>query len=268
MGSKSKKIAALALVAVIFLALFLFTQIKSSKRSTTITVSPDILYLTSPVINFSGVVDDITGNTVTVSRTVSYQPYQMGVMPPMPNSPPNGPISPIPTPITKKLSYRVTVGPNTQINRPPTTTINYLFPLTPPKLNINDIKKGQHIMVSANIDLRTLTDNRFTAVSIQLPPIVNILTGKIVAVAGNILTVKKEITYQVTVTANTEIFRYKPMAALPNPQQPLPPSPPEKLSLADLKPDMQVTVYTDQDVTATQTLTALRIESQLPIPTP
>ncbi len=277
MGSKSKKIAALALVAVIFLAIFFFTQVKPFKRSTTITVSPDILYLTSPVTNFSGVVDDIAGNTVTVSQTIYYQPYQMGITPPTPNNPSTGPITPISTSIVKKLTYRVTVGPNTQISRPEAMVI-YLFPsppaggfptsLTSPKLTISDIKKGQNITISTNTDLRTLADNRFTAVNIRLPPIVNTLTGKIVAIAGNTLTVKaREITYQVTVTANTEISRFNPMVTLPSPQQPAPHQP-EKLSLTDLQPNMQITVYTNQDVTATQTLTALRIEPQLPPATP
>lgn len=258
---------------VIVLALLLWPKIQIPD---TPSVSPNILFLTSPVTNFSGTVDSVSGNTVTVSQTYSLQPFQAGAAP-MVAERPDAPISPMPTPISKKLTYRVTVGSNTQINRPP-IMVNYLF-LTPSptpvsKLTISDIKKGQMITIGSNVDLRTLTDNQFEAVNIQLPPIVNTLNGRIVAVSGNSLTVKSSTAavpiaesvaedkeYKITVTDSTEISRYKPMTGTPDPSKPAPPMPEkEKLSLSDLKKDMQVTVWTDDDVTTVPSLTALRIE--------
>ena len=285
----NKKLLIIAGIAILFLALFFFTQTKQFNQSTTAAVSPNILYFTSPVTAFSGTVDSVSGNVITVSRMITLSQTNY----PQPGSKPAVNPSPQPTQVTKKITFRVKITSNAIINLPP-AMINYLF-LTPtpapaPKLTISDIKAGQTVTITSTTDLRTNTSGIITAAAILLNE-ATAVNGKITAVTGNVLTVKgtafllapppdplalpgisKEATYTVNVTGNTEISRYKPIAAMPTPGQ-VPPLPEkEKLSLADLKPGIQVTVYTDQDVTATQNLTALRIEpiiqtTPTPLPT-
>ncbi len=277
-----KLLAATILLGLVFIITLIFLVVKkqiylSPSLSPAKTVSPNILFITQPVTTFSGTVDSVSGNVITVSRmmTLSQTNY------PQPGSKPAVNPSPQPTPVTKKITFRVKITSNAIINLPP-AMINYLF-LTPtpapaPKLTISAIKAGQTVTITSTTDLRTNTSGIITAAAILLnePTAVN---GKITAVTGNVLTVKgtafllvpppdpmafpsisKEATYTVNVTGNTEISRYKPVTAVPTPGQVPPTLEKEKLSLADLKPGLQVTVYTDQDITASQNLSALRIE--------
>lgn len=261
-------------------------------------VSSDILFLTQPVTNFSGKVDKVEGNAVWVSQQFTLaQNYTMA---PPPVLTPGQSSPAIPTPIPpKNISYKVLVNSNTQISRPP-VYISYLLitppPSVPVKLSVKDIKQGQFITLNTNTDLRTISGNEFTANSIQLPQIQNSINGKISSISGNTLLVKafapiqngpggmaigsatipppKEVIYSVTVTDATEISRYGQMEPSKETETPKegglinkPPAP-EKLSVSDLKADMQITVYADIDVTATQKFTALRIEPMIVIASP
>jgi hypothetical protein len=222
------------------------------------TISPNILYLTQPVYNFSGVVEKTGSDSILVSQNVTLS--QM--MPPgIPLSGANATIPPTQTP--KKLSYTVKITDKTTVTR---FSMNVpLLLITPkppeiPKLSVKDIIVGETVSIQTNTDLRTLSGNTFEAVSINLPQIQNSIMGTITSVESGKITVKpampgaqeKEIT--VTVSADTEISRYLPM----DKDNPMPK--PEKLSFSDLTPDMQVTVYTDVDVTKQSSVTALRIE--------
>lgn len=253
--------------------------------------SANVLFLTNPVTSFSGKVDKVQGNSIFVSQQFTL--YQGGLAMP-PTTPPAAGLSPsaIPTPVAKVISFKVNLTPNTQINRP-SVFIPYLVktvtPAPPPKLSIKDIKVGQPVTVNTNADLRTLSASEFDASSIQLPQLQNSLNGKISKISANGFTLKafgpqplvmgtspvppKETEYTVTLTNNTEISRYKQQEPPKEPLKPgetiLPATPkPEEFSLADLAVDMQVTVFTDEDITSTQKLTALRIEPMLTLPAP
>lgn len=258
-------------------------------------VSSDILLLTQPVNNFSGKVDKIEGNAIWVSQQFTL-PQPM--LPPPAVTTPGQPPPAIPTPLPPKtVTYKVVINTTTQINRPP-VFISYLLttptPPAPEKLSVKDIKLGQYISLNTNTDLRTLVNNEIVASSIQLPPIANSINGKISNISGNTLSIKafppsqggpggpammpnasiappKEVTYTVAVTDSTEISRYgqpEPAKEGAMPKGPVP----EKLSVSDLKVDMQLTVWTNVDVTAVQKFTAQRIEPTIiitppPVPT-
>lgn len=255
------------------------------KRVPQKSISPNILLITQPVTSFSGIVEKIKGNIVTISQKVIEQSQ---IAPPLAQTNTTSPI-PFPTPVIKTIAYNVLISEKTVISQAP-SYINYLFisptPAPQTKLSVQDIKKGRTISVNTNVDLRTLSANEFEATAVNLPQITNTLNGKIVSLTDNTLTLKafapvtaaigagnaapsapQEKEYRVTLTSDTEISRMlygAPAAPGEIPQLPKA----EKLAPSDLKKDMQATVYTAQDVSENKELTALRIEPIIPIVMP
>lgn len=247
------------------------------------TVS-DILFLTSPVNSFSGKVTKVEKDSIILTQKM---------MLPLPFNPPAhiaagnpATTAPIPTPVSKDITFKVKIAPATQITRPVVSIPYLLISVTPPvpaKLTISDIKPGQMVSVTTNTDLRTLSGNEFEANFINLPSIINTLSGKITAIGDNIITLRafppvsmydmqaqsaqppKEEEYRVQITTDTEISRFGPPAPFKEGVMPKP-AEPEKLSLSDLKSNQQVTVYTDVDVTAMKSFKALRIEPPAEMP--
>ncbi len=246
------------------------TQLKTA----TTTISPDVLYLTNPVFSFSGTVESISGNTITLSRTATLQTNQM-MMPAL-----NAPGSPADNKtITKKLTYKVTVDAKTTINRP-SNIINAPIPLAQPgsanqpaalpaapaSLTIKDIQVGEVVTVNSSTDLRTLQGNNITATTIMLAPKLMSLSGTISAIKGNILTISSYGTsmmpgemptakeYSVTVADTTQITK-RTMSADPAKM-----ATPEKISLHQLSVGQQVNVTTDSEITTKTKAKALKIE--------
>lgn len=247
-------------------------------KKTTGSNIPDILFLTSPVLEFTGKVDKVSGNSIWVSGEYSITP---------PPTPPNNPtavpgqvITIPPLPPTKLLTYKVKIASYTVINRP-YTAITYLFnkitPTPSPKLTISDISTGQLVTVSTTSDLRTATSKEVEAYAVKLQPIINTLTGKITKIDSKedliilkaippVRTGTKEPTpqpaekeYAVSITKDTEISRLSPTATAKSGATPKPPKP-LKYEITDLKTDIQITVYSDTDVIDNQKIKALRIE--------
>ncbi len=238
----------------------------------------DILFFTSPVNEFTGIIDKISGNSIWVSGKYTITPP-----PTPPNNPTNVPgqvITVPPLPPTKKFTYKVNIVAYTVVNRPETPII-YLYkkgtPTPTPTLTIKDMREGQLATVYTTSDLRSLKQNEFDAYAVKLGPLNNIITGKIknINIREGMIIIKaippakpspdqaapspKEIEYAISVTADTEISHLgtgettKTAAAAKPPQ-------PAKFQLNELKADIQITVYTEQDVTDTQKVKALRIE--------
>ena len=231
------------------------------------TISSDILYLTSPVNSFSGKVEKIEGNIITVSKKVM---LNEAVIPPM--NPEEG--SPMPTPSLKTLTYKITAAENMTINRQQIHT-EYLFisPTPPPQkqYTIKDLSVGDYININTDRDLRTLNTYEFQANYIEMPEIVSNISGIIIAVNNNSITIKaqlpppdgimpgdyyeeterKEKEYVIAITKDTEISRYKEPAAEPIRL---------RLTINSLKKGMGVYVYSGVDISKTQSFEALRIE--------
>lgn len=245
-------------------------------------VSPNILYLTAPVTSFTGKITKIEGSAVYVTQQFTLTSIPL----------------PTPTPALKNVTYKIIVTANTQLTRSP-ISIPYLLttiaPSPPQKLGLSDMRIGQTISLTGQSDLRTLAKDEFEAANISLPPVINSVSGKITQINDNSLVLKailplqsalpgpmggpaagvnipvatpQEINYIVTVDSNTEIS-YQPPSSPPLPGEKMAefkPVKPEKVSLQNLKTEMQITVYTDTDVTLTQKFTALRIEPSITPP--
>lgn len=270
--NKSRLIITLTILLLFLGLLVTFPVLK--KRVLQKSISSNILYITQPVTSFSGTVEKIEGNTVTITQRVVEQ-SQIAAPLAAVNT------SPFPTPKSITVTYRVLVTDKTQISQS-AAFINYLFKTVTPssvvKLAIKDVKVGQYVTVNSQTDLRTLAGNTFEATAINLPPIANTINGKIISLEGDILTIKgfpsmmamvvpvnsapvapKEKEYRINITSDTEISRTSYFMPGKPEETPQPPKN-EKLSASDLKTDMQVTVYTAEDVNETSELTALRIE--------
>jgi len=258
-----KKVVLIGVVALVALGAYMFFDYSSKNKVSTGAMSRNIMYLTQPIYFFTGVVDKVEGNIITLSQKQ------------------------VPTPKTVTLSYRVTVSNKTQYAQPMMNTM-YLFktaePISPPKASLKDIKVGATISVNSAIDLRTLEGSSFDAVSINLSQKITILNGKIAAVNGNIITLKafppmimgmypgsmigvtpippQEKEYTITLTQGTEISRYVYNNSASSAAMMVAPKA-ERVAQTDLKKDMQVTVYTDADVTRGSVFTALRIEPMM-----
>lgn len=257
-----KKIIFIGVILLGILTLFMVVDYKNKNGSDGQTVSPNILYLTSPVNSLSGKVEKIEGNVVLISSQYAVPQTAPIAITVMPNQPPV-----MPTPQIKTITYKLLVTDKTQISQP-ASNINYLFKTITPgpisKFTIKDIKVGQMITVNSNVDLRILKNNEFEAVEINFPPISNTLNGTIVSVANNVLILKafapatsaisevapSEKEYAINIMQDTEISR---MTSEEPPK-------PEKLTISDLKVGTQTTVYTAEDIIYSQTLTAMRIE--------
>jgi len=246
------------------------------------SISPNILYLTPPITTFMGRVEKIEGNKITFG--IQQNPLQ--------NIPPATAVTatPIPTPKLVTITFQAGVSANTQIYQPAATVPYILKSIAPSdslnqkKLSIKDIKVGQYISVNSSVDLRMLTGNTFEASVINLPQKMNSLSGKIVRVSGNTVMIKaiqpvqvplnpmaasllaqpveKEFAAKITDTTEISYMTFGESTAA----TPFAPTIPKKLSLTDLKKDMQVTIYTAEDVSETTQVTALRIEPVVPAP--
>lgn len=262
-----------ALIVILGLTLAILLQKRSSKPS----ISSNILSLTPPVTSFSGTVEKISGNTITLTQTVTEQLpapiYDPNNLPTADN-----PASPLPSPATHILTYQVLVTDQTVISQPP-AIINYLFksnnpptqlaPSSQPTLSIQDIKEGQYLSINTLSDLRTLSGDQFEATSINLPMLRNSLTGTIISITDNTLVIKaylppsmsptttpenpesltpQQKEFTLTITSDTEISGMNSQGQ------------PQRYSLSDLKQDQQISVYSAEDIVDSETLTALRIE--------
>lgn len=242
-------------LSIFLLILGLLAAVPALKKSVSQkSISSNILLITQPVLSFSGIVEKIEGNTVTITQKVMEQSQIV-----LPLAAVN--TSPFPTPKSITITYHVLVTDKTQISQS-AIFINYLLKTVTPspvaKLAIKDVKVGQSVTVSSQTDLRILAGNTFEAAAVNLPQITSMLNGKIVGLEENTLTLKAfaPVTggpFTITITQDTEISRMDNQGK------------PEKLAISDLKKDMQVTVYTAEDVTTSQNLTALRIEPMIPV---
>ena len=228
-----KKLVVIGFIALAILTLLMVVDYQKKKGADNQSVSPNILSLTQPVTSLSGVVEKIEGNRLFIN---------------------------------KKIIYQVVVSDKTQIYQP--ASISYLFKTisgTPPKLTIKDVRVGQHITLDTQTDLRTFTGTIFEATTINLPPKTNMVKGIITRLDGNTLILKavpsaSTSPYTFIITPDTEISHYVNNVSTVPGVMPMPPTLPEKLSISDLKKDMQVTVYTNTDVTTSTKGNALRIE--------
>ncbi len=269
MKNKNKLLSTIYITVILGLVLLVFAVYDR--------YSSNILYLTSPVVTFSGIIDKTGKDYVIISNYVEQKsPYVVQDVPPSYINKFMA-ITPLPP---KTIKYKVKITGNTIITRPP-LNIPYLFntqSVAPKPTSINDIKEGEYATAMFPQDLRLSKSSEINAISISLLPIPNVINGKITAVKQNILTVDGspsptspenssivEIhkTYKVNVTDKTEISRYTPPdLRSSHPME----AKKERFLLKDLALNMPIVVYTDVDVTTNDNINALRIEPVTDVP--
>ncbi|MBI4973554.1 hypothetical protein HZC27_03020 [Candidatus Roizmanbacteria bacterium] len=242
-----------ALIIIVLVVLLIILGAGALKKNNVSLNGPasTILFLTQPVKTFSGIIEKVDGDTLTVSQNMTM------------NS------------VTQKITYNVITDKNTVIEQPE-SPIPYLFAKTMNATNkqktIKDLKVGQAAVLNTDEDLRTLSSQEFKATRITLNAIMNTLSGPVFDVGGNTLIIKtippftpvsetpKERNYRVKITNDTEISRIAADGS------------PVRLTLNDIKRGVWVVAYTDGDVNTGTDFTALRIDPSIsveaPTPTP
>ncbi|MCX6782984.1 MAG: hypothetical protein NTZ20_03245 [Candidatus Levybacteria bacterium] len=245
------------------------------------SVSSNILYITQPVTNLSATVDKVSGDTITISQQLSIgQVFSPSILPD-PKSKILPTQGPLPTPVMKKITYQVRVTSATKIVSPP-SYVPYLLRQNNPSMGIGDsvsnmtikdISVGQQLQITFSKDLRTVSGNKVDASFIQLPNVQNNLSGRIVSVSGNSITLKAfapiaqpaagvlgstpqtpiEKIYTFNVTSSTEISRQKISSNPANPSQA------ESVAISDIKAGVQVVIFTNSNILTGTTLQALLI---------
>jgi len=165
---------------------------------------------------------------------------------------------------TDQTTYELTISADTQISAP-APSVPYAFRTPPPaatvKPSLSDLKTGQSVSVEAGIDPKNPDSKTVAALTINVTPYVNFITGNVKAISGNSLEVEsvrddfspipvsefKSKDYRVSVSNNTEIT-----------------SEGKKISLSNLSAGQKVIIYADSDVTATNNLAALKIDTMSP----
>lgn len=239
------------------------------------TPSANILYLTQPVYSVTGKIEKINNNNIVVSDQVVSSPTTSTL---------GGPVAP---PSTKTLTFQVDIGNKTVIGSPTPPILLAQPPAsgsavpTKPSMTIKDLRVGETVMVTSSMDLRTLQGEEFEATTV-IPLLTTSLSGTIVNVSANTITIKSISTagptptsssqaqsknYTMAIDANTNISKITPVA--PTLGGTVPPSPPvpTKLSPSDLKNGDQVNIITNDDINFSTNLRAVII-SVLPTITP
>lgn len=179
-------VAIVSLIVGVLISKFFFAGGLIFNNGKPLALSPNILEITQPVMNFSGQVDSINGDTLTVTQTINTLP----IMPPPGTAETE-------TPKPKTITYKVKVSDQTMITRQnvipaiPVVNASGSANITPPmtQLGIDAIQEGDYVSVMTNEDLRTINSDSFTAVSISLAPAQTSLQGQITEVNGETVTV-------------------------------------------------------------------------------
>ncbi len=161
--------------------------------------------------------------------------------------------------------YKIKVTDKTNIYGSITALPFALSSATPPqpqKLTIADLKTGIVVNISTKTDLnKNVSDLEVN--SISLPFVTTTISGKILSLENDVINLKApgyrnpadlidaekaaslplEKDYQIKLTAETKVFQTN-----------------KEASVSDLQPDMNITVYSDTNVTTTDQITAKYIE--------
>lgn len=137
-------------------------------------VSPDILYLTTPINGFTGTIEKIEASSITLSRKVSITTNYLATAPNPPQSK------------TAILRYKAKITPKTPILS--LVSLSGASPSATPNLTIKDLKIGQVVNVGSSKDLRTIIQRQLEATNIVLT--YYSLGGKVTDIKGNIIMVK------------------------------------------------------------------------------
>lgn len=240
--------------------------------------SPYALDFGMPIYSFSGIVERATDKDVWLKQEVNPSSAMMPPIPAMANA------TPTPTPQKPRvITLHLKISDTTSVSRQ-TSLIPYLLkqntpPMTPPTSEKAKVQAGDTISFTSTTDLRTTNPDNVPVNSISISPEPNMINGRVVSISGNTIKMKgiyntsmpmpmttpiPEKEYTVTVDKDTEISQYSMMAAAATNQT----NQNKRLSISDIKTDMNLTVYSDQNVAKSTTITAKLIIVPQSMPTP
>lgn len=233
--NKSSKISKKKLLIIVILLFILaiviglaFYFYKGSVSKNPKTTSEDSL-LEQPLYDFSGNIEEINGQTLTVTDT-QYSSQQ-----------------------PKKTTYKVRVNDQTDIKWEPLSVPYSLKIATPSaaQAKSGDLKIGQRVQVRVKEDIRKNGRGELTANSITISHGLVVINGTINSFQDNKLelrakppSVPEEKDYQFKLDSETEITSFADQ---------------KKLPLSELKKDIDVIIYSDKDVNLFVDLKALKI---------
>ncbi len=146
----------LTLVSLIIFGMMLFQGFSKKK------ISPYIFELTNPVNSLPVTVVDVHDDSLQVESV-------------------NG-----------SLKYRVRLDKNTkilQLAAPLDYEEKTGLPVRSAPLSVKDIRKGQHVIVRADVDLRSVAAQEFKAVEVELPQLEKSLSGTVTRVTNRSVTI-------------------------------------------------------------------------------
>ena len=206
------------------------------------TASPYVLYVTTPVLTFQGRLDAIEGNTLRVSRSIPPAASQ---------------IARNPASDTKEITIAFALTDKTTVTRASLPNDKNDGKAVP--LQISDLKIGQMVSATTLDDLRFEETAPREATEIQVQTRNYLIAGTINKIEDNTLflftnpppddafpqnaQVLKPHDYTVAVSENSQIV---------NDHQ-------DRLGLGDLKPNIFVNIYSNEDPYITNAITASNI---------
>lgn len=204
------------------------------------SLSPYILYLTSPVFIFNGKVESITGSDLTVSQEANPSLLTGATTTP----------SVVGKPV--KISYRVRTDSETQFSQSPIyIPFHYkdLASPTPRTISLRDLKAGDSIAVYSKIDLRTIQNNVLDAIQITKNLASTSISGTITSVGANTIQVKSEPPGPISTTTTPPPPTIYTINIGPETEMvDLGPTGNKKISISDLKIGNQVMIYSATEI--------------------
>lgn len=214
------------------------------------TLSPYILYLTSPVYSFTGTIGSVGRNEFDIGVEIDPS-LLIGVT-----------ATPSATGQKVKVSYQVEADSQTQISQPQ-VLIPFLYKeiqtTQPTSLSLADLRPGDQVTVFTTIDLRIVQDNRIKATQIQRNITTTTVSGTITSVSGNTIQVRSEITGVITATPQpplTYSVTIKPDAEIVK----LDPVNPQRISIGQLEVGNQVIIYSASMIISGGSVTAEKVD--------
>jgi len=266
MLEKNKTLLIVGVFVVLVAIVFFMIQSYQTSKTTQYGLSPNILYLTAPVFSFNGIVNKVGGNSITVTQT--FVSGGSGGM----NSPMNpqggvGPYStPLPTPTPKIIRYTAVINEGTALTQPQ-SPIPYIIITPPPlaekKITIADIRPGMQLSINTASDLRSITNDIFTATQITLPQEQRSISGTVESISDNKIVVKSSNDMYLTAGPTRKPPTIYTCAITPHTEISHMMGKPEAVKAGMIIIGMQVTVYVDGDATHGNSFTALRIDPMI-----
>jgi len=223
------------------------------------TISPNVLWLTAPIMTTSGKIESISGNVIWIKQTFQ---QQLPIAIPANLSSGNTPKS-ISVPVTKTISYKVVLNDKTRIfgaQMYAPFVFKSSTALRKGILKSSDLDVGQTIIVTSSVDLRTVTNDTIDASDVQISYVSNTISGIITHISGSRIYVKALTPTHSSLGTNQPLEKEYTVTVLSDTEISVPSNSSQRLKVGDLTVGSHVSVYTDVDTSVNFNITAFLIQ--------